>query len=74
MKTTSYRCDRCGAELGEHTGALERKRFVTVEWVHYSLRFFSDWKGHDREFPTTYDLCHDCRESLERWLNNGQNA
>ena len=69
MKITSYKCDRCGAELGKCGAAVERSKFVTQEFVFYRIRFFSNWKDDIRQ-AIDYELCESCRESLERWLND----
>ena len=69
MKTTTYKCDRCGAELGDCGAAVERSKFVTQELVFYRIRFFSNWKDDIRQ-AIDYELCESCRKSLERWLNN----
>lgn len=71
MTITTFKCDRCGAELGENSSALERQRLLTVENVHYSISFIKRWRHWEREYPTKYELCESCRESLERWLENG---
>lgn len=69
MKTTTYKCDRCGAELGECGAAVERAKFVTQEIVLYRMRFFKNWKD-DICQAVDYELCESCRESLERWLSD----
>lgn len=69
MKITTYKCDRCGAELGEWGAAVERTKFVTQEFVFYRMRFFGNWNDDIRQ-AIDYELCEQCRESLERWLNN----
>lgn len=66
-KTTTYRCDRCGAQLGEDSAALERTRFCTQERIIHRFKFFRNWKGENRE-PVVYELCEGCRDSLDEWL------
>lgn len=69
MKQTLYRCDRCGAHLGEDGVALERNRFCTQQLIHYRFKFFKNWKS-DNARPIVYELCEECRDRLEVWINN----
>ena len=69
MKTTSYKCDRCGAALGEDGEALEINRFCSHDRIIRRIKFISTEKVIPLN-PIVYELCEPCRESLERWLNN----
>ncbi len=69
MKKTTYKCDRCGASLGEHGEALRRTRFCTQTIEIYKFKFFSNWKSKDLN-PIVYDLCEDCRNALDIWIGD----
>ena len=66
MKHITYECDRCGCDLGDGAARTMRK-FVTLTETRYKLRFFSKWKSEE-PLVAEHDLCENCRESLERWL------
>ena len=69
MKTTSYKCDRCGAALGEDGVALEKNRFCFNDRIIRRIKFIRTGK-EDTMRTVIFELCEPCRESLERWLNN----
>ena len=69
MKTTSYKCDRCGAVLGENGESIIRTSFCTEDKIMHRIKLFNKWKTENPQ-PIVYELCYECRESLERWLNN----
>ena len=74
MKKTTYKCDRCGAELGEDCTALEQQRFSTHERIAYRLRFFGGkWKDRSGGL-IVWELCTSCRESLDDWLEAKREA
>lgn len=67
MKQIEYKCDRCGAALGEDSAALEENRLVTQSKTTYKIQFLP--KKREKYSPAiTWDLCESCRESLDRWL------
>lgn len=70
MKKTTYKCDRCGAELGEDGVAIEHLRFGTQERVSHRFKFWGSWKTKEREL-ISWELCECCRESLDRWIELG---
>jgi hypothetical protein len=70
MKKTTYKCDRCGAELGEDSTALRQQRFVTEGRYSYRLKFFYKWQTCEPEV-ISWELCECCRESLDRWIELG---
>lgn len=70
MKRTTYKCDRCGAELGEESVALMQRRFATEHRYSYRLRFWKKWKTCEPEM-ISWELCESCRESLDRWIELG---
>lgn len=69
MKSTSYKCDRCGACLGEDSAAIDRFRFGVHMRISYKLLCADKWRCPDGWKPIAYELCEKCRESLEEWLN-----
>lgn len=70
MKKTTYKCDRCGAELGEDSTALRQQRFVTEGRYSYRFKFFCKWQTCEPEV-ISWELCERCRESLDRWIELG---
>lgn len=69
--TTQFFCDRCGAEMengytSEYSRRLRRIRF---ERIPTRIQFFKQWKPQRYEPITTeYELCNECRASLDQWL------
>ena len=70
MKRTTYKCDRCGADLGEEGIATIRQRFVTEECYAHRFKFWNKWKTNEPSV-ITWELCEPCRESLDRWIELG---
>lgn len=68
MKHITYECDRCGCSLDEGA-ARSTRNIATKTEIRYKLRFFRKWKNEE-PLITEHELCDECRESLERWLNN----
>lgn len=69
MKKTIFKCDRCGAELGEESTALLRQRIATEERFSHRFKFFGKWKTSDPEL-IVWELCEACRESLDDWIES----
>lgn len=68
MKTTSYRCDRCGADLGEGACTVIDHNMFRTRTVYYEFAFWRKNPKTQEDF-VVYELCQKCRDSLERWLN-----
>lgn len=68
MKKITYKCDRCGCELGEDNAALEKMRFATIQRIRYQVKFFKEWKNGESNVIVR-DLCEKCRSDLDKWLN-----
>lgn len=68
MKHITYECDRCGVVLEGGVAKKMRNIFTATE-IRYKLRFFRKWKNED-PLIVEHELCDECRESFERWLNN----
>lgn len=49
-------CDKCGKEMVQSNWSSVRFPCMKVE------------KVHNMTLKTTYDLCYDCQQKLEQWL------
>ena len=67
MKKETYVCDRCGADLGDGYSQPCVKQFATETQLRNRIKFFGRW-NEDSPILTTYDLCKNCRESLDKWM------
>ena len=67
MKKIEYKCDRCGAALGEDSAALEKNRLVTWSKTTYKIVFLPK-EREKYSLAITWDLCECCRESLDEWM------
>lgn len=61
MKTAIYYCDRCKKEIDGIKGHINHYEGVRQSW---------DKNGH-LQIPCEYDLCDECRKSLEEWMKGG---
>lgn len=71
MKETTYKCDRCGAPLGEDGAAIDENRIMTQAKIFYKIKFLP-MKREKYTEPIIYELCKSCRESLDEWLEGKQ--
>jgi hypothetical protein len=55
-------CDKCRKEIRRLDWSLVKFPYIKIE------------KVYDMTMKTTYNLCCDCQEKLEKWLRNEDNA
>ncbi len=71
MKKTTYCCDRCGVVLEDNERLGDARKFGIAKSVRYRMTFFKHWDIKHGEVRTEFDLCEDCRKSLDKWLKEG---
>lgn len=54
-------CDKCGTKI---------KQFDWLDWSPVKFPYIKIEKFYDMTMKTTYNLCYDCQEKFEKWLEN----